>query len=1002
MANRSLNGVLKQICKLAAVPSAHELADHELLHRFLAEKDEGAFTVLVQRHGAMVLGVCRRKLKDAHDAEDACQAAFLVLAQKAASIRKATSLPSWLHGVAARVAGKLERERCRRCKREKKSQPRTTADPAAEASWREVQVILDEELRRLPERLRGPLILCYLQGQTRDEAARTLGVSVASLHGRLERGRAALCKQLTRRGLTLSAALTGAALGEGISRAALSPTVVLSTARAALLLARARAVDHGLVSTKVLSLAQEVTKNMLLTKLKLGISALLCAGLLAAALGGWLASVGAGQEAQAPPPAGSPQPAADKVPQAPATAAQPTLRRPGDARPAQDARLSGRVLDLEDKPVAGAKVYLLKWSPPDRTPPKVWAETDKDGRFSFTAPPSEGVLFVTATGYGPGWVMDPRSLGGPSAIQDKQMVRLARDDVPVSGRVIDLQGQPVAGATVRVHALQASLDGSLDKWLAAVKARRQGEFLPEQQYLSLYNVDGLAYFFPAVTTDKEGRFQLRGVGRERVVAFTVEEPTIETQVIHVLTRPGVGAGDVRVARSFIQSATGVKELLDIYYPPTFTHTAVPCRVVTGTVRDKATGKPISGAVVRDNQPVGRSGRYHRTTTDKKGCFRLTGLPLGPAGGAIPSFLVAFPPDGEPYLALIKEVRTDKETKEATLDFDLPRGVWLEGQVKDKATGRGVPAYVDYYVFADAKPEELRYGLAGQGGPYYRNPSQHGTNAEGKFRILAAPDRGLLGARAIGEHEGRYRTGAGADQIDEGTRGPDGRIVFGRTIPPVGVPADAFDTVVEIKPEKGATTVRCDVELDPGRTLTVKVRGPDGKPLDGLRVLGQLARDNGPRRGADLLPAEFPVYGLDGKGRTLMVEQPGKNLAARCEIKGDERGPVVIDLQPAATVVGRLVDDDGRPLARRDIFVTEVTPPLTAPSPFPAVYRQHSLHVRTDATGKFRIDGLIPGLSYRGAVPSLGPYVRGVFGDLSLKSGETKDLGDVRVKAGDSQ
>ncbi len=97
MANKSLNGVLQHICKLAAVQSARELADQELLHRFVAGKDEAAFTVLVQRHGPMILGVCRRMLGSAHDAEDACQASFLVLAQKAASIRKTTSLSSWLH-----------------------------------------------------------------------------------------------------------------------------------------------------------------------------------------------------------------------------------------------------------------------------------------------------------------------------------------------------------------------------------------------------------------------------------------------------------------------------------------------------------------------------------------------------------------------------------------------------------------------------------------------------------------------------------------------------------------------------------------------------------------------------------------------------------------------------------------------------------------------------------------------------------------------------------------
>src|SRR5262245_52714029 len=121
MADKSLNRALRHISRLAAVQTARGLADHELLKRFVGEKDEAAFAVLVERHGRMVLGVCRRALGSAHDAEDACQATFLVFAQKAGSIRKTTSLPSWLHGVASRVAANLKRERMRRCRRERES-----------------------------------------------------------------------------------------------------------------------------------------------------------------------------------------------------------------------------------------------------------------------------------------------------------------------------------------------------------------------------------------------------------------------------------------------------------------------------------------------------------------------------------------------------------------------------------------------------------------------------------------------------------------------------------------------------------------------------------------------------------------------------------------------------------------------------------------------------------------------------------------------------------------
>jgi RNA polymerase sigma factor (sigma-70 family) len=1034
MAKKSLRGPLHQALKVAAVRAAHGLCDRELLERFVAEKDEAAFAALVERHGPVVLGVCRRLLGSAHDAEDACQAAFLVLAQKAASVRKTTSLCGWLHGVASRVAGHVRRERLRRGRREQETRRPAVADPAAEVSWREVRAVLDEELERLPDRLRAPLILCYLDGRTRDVAAQQLGLSVACLHGRLERGRKALCEGLTRRGVTLSAALLAAAVGAGAARAALPPTTVLHTARAAALCGHGRALGNGLIPPEVLSLAQEVLTTMSLTKLKLGVCGLLCAGLLAAVLGGSLSSVGAGEQAQAPPAAGPSQPVAGQAPK-PAPAAQPAPRPAGEikyttvlrefktppgvrqaprqaaeARPAENLRVSGRVMGPDGKPVAGAKVYLLKWRPPpwlrqaeDKAPPKVWAETDKDGRFSFTAAQRDwGELFVTAAGYGPGWVIKPGRLQETWPIEDDQVVRLARDDVPVSGRLLDLQGQPVAGATVRVFALKASPDGSLDKWVEAVKKRRLGEDVPEQKYLSSYHVDGLAHLFPPLTTDKDGRFQVRGVGRERVVAFTVEGPAIETRVIHVLTRPGVGVGEVRVPEASITFGGGrVKELrLKPYYPPTFTHTADPCRVVIGVVRDQATGKPIAGAIVREEEPARYPLYYNRTTTDKEGRFRLTGLPLATPYGAGPS-VVALPPDGEPYLALVKRLPADKETKEAALDFDLPRGVWVEGQVKDKATGRGVVAQLRYVVFQRPTPPEPGVPIKappgfGSGGPYYRDPYGDRTDEEGKFRILAAQGRGLLGASAIGKERGRYRAGVGADKIEGLNKNK--RAAVAPVPEPFGLSAGSFDTVVEVNPERGAKSVRCDVVLDPGRTLTVQVRGPDGKPLDGARAHGQFARAY-PDWGQGVLPAEFTVYALGpGEGRTLLLDHPGRNLTARHEIKGDERGPVVVTLRPAAAAVGRLVDDAGRPLAH-----AEVSAHFRLAGDDRFLLRHHSRdQSRTDAEGMFRIDGLIAGVPYQGYYRPTPGYIHRIFADLSLKAGELKDLGDVTVKQGDSQ
>lgn len=295
MAKQPLNGVLQHIRKVAAVHTYRELSDCDLLERFVGARDEAAFTILIERHGPMVLGVCRRALPNFHDADDACQATFLVLARKASSVRKKTSLSAWLHGVACRVAANLKRDHARRKTREHGVDAPAPKDPAAEVSWREVQAILDDELQRLPERYRAPLILCYLECMTRDEAAMQLGLSPTTLYGRLERARDLMRACLTKRGLTLGAAVSAAIFGEGVVQAALAPTFVVSSTKAAMLVAAGQPLAEGVVATHVLAVTQEVIKTMFLTKLKLSTAAVLCAGLFVALIGGSLTSVGNAQ-----------------------------------------------------------------------------------------------------------------------------------------------------------------------------------------------------------------------------------------------------------------------------------------------------------------------------------------------------------------------------------------------------------------------------------------------------------------------------------------------------------------------------------------------------------------------------------------------------------------------------------------------------------------------------------------------------------------------------------
>jgi RNA polymerase sigma factor (sigma-70 family) len=233
MRDRQLNNVVRQIRRTVAARQTKELPDRELLERFVTHQDEDAFAAIVKRHGALVLGVCRRILCNDHDAEDACQATFLVLTRKARTITKRDSLASWLYGVASRIAGKL-RARVKRTAAEDVSAAQVAGpDIIGEITWREGLAVLDEELNRLPAAYRSALILCYLEGRRQDEAARELGCSLGVLCGRLVRARESLRKRLVRRGVPVPAALVGMVLVSFHARAALPAALAVRTAKAA-------------------------------------------------------------------------------------------------------------------------------------------------------------------------------------------------------------------------------------------------------------------------------------------------------------------------------------------------------------------------------------------------------------------------------------------------------------------------------------------------------------------------------------------------------------------------------------------------------------------------------------------------------------------------------------------------------------------------------------------------------------------------------------------------
>jgi RNA polymerase sigma factor (sigma-70 family) len=285
MQRTQLDNILRHLRRTVLSPDADD-TDARLLERFLRHRDEAAFESLVLRHGPLVLGVCRRVLRNEDDAEDAFQATFLVLVRKGASIHKRRTLGPWLYGVAHRTALETRRAMARRRAKQAAAMPRaeTSADGGDE-----LREVLDWELAALPDRYREVVILCDLEGKGRKEVAQELGCPDGTVASRLARGRSLLAKRLSRYGLA-----TGAVAA--VSQEAVSAALVSATVRAASL----STVAAGAVSARVSFLVERVVRSMLLIKLRTVTTVVLLVGVLGSGAG-WLCFH----------PAGAAQPKAD-------------------------------------------------------------------------------------------------------------------------------------------------------------------------------------------------------------------------------------------------------------------------------------------------------------------------------------------------------------------------------------------------------------------------------------------------------------------------------------------------------------------------------------------------------------------------------------------------------------------------------------------------------------------------------------------------------------------
>ncbi len=954
MASGQIVAAWRHLHRIFGAGTVSGLSDADLLGRFIAGRDEAAFAALVARHGPMVLSTCRGVLRSADDAEDAFQATFIVLARKAGTIWVGESLGGWLHRVARRIAVQASVDLARRRARERAGSDRPAGDPGP---WDDLIPLLHEEIGRLPEKYRAPIVLCDLGSLTRDEAAGQLGWPPGTVAGRLDRGRRLLRDRMARRGAAVGgglAAILAREAAASVPTALAGSTVGAATGRGAL------------ASASAISMSGRMMRAMMMSKLLKAAAVVLCAGALAAGL----IPMARGRDPISNPPdrPGFSPPA----PRGTAIVDEPA-RPPDPAAKVETTSLRGRVLDPEGKPFAGAKVY---WFGPEGRPidPGPKATSGVDGRFAFDVarPQADSVIGLVADAEGFG-------LGFPSRRFDgSEVPLLLLKDEPIVGRILDLQGRPVVGARVRGLELSVA-ENVLDRlkgpaaWLDALKAGRN----MNEKHVAFFNrfgqgrpmgrYDAFSAVRPPSETGADGKFRLLGVGVGRVLMAMIEGPTIESRVVFLLPAP---MDPVRIPAY----RPGTKRMgLDpeddaIFYGSTFDHVAGPGRAVEGTVRDADSGRPLPGFVLRsERKSFFERESHHVATVDADGRYRLGGLPEGSK-----LTLSALPTDDLPYPATSRPVEVGRGPGPLRLDLPLKRGVWVNGRVIDRATGQPSPrARVEYFVFV-ANPNVPKL-------PIRPIMDLRQADAEGRFRLVAYPGRGLVAAMDFGLHV----RGFGA----EGIAGERMQGMF-KTYPYLLNPSNV-STIVAIDPPPDAGSVVVDLVLETGRARKGTVLDPDGRPLSGCAVSG-LAEMSYTTLGAP----EFTVTGLvPGRPRRVVFRHDERKLIGVLAIAEAEGSPMTVTLGPWGAASGRLVDDDGNP--RRGALLL-----LMASGQDPFARGGEPIepqNFRLGPDGRFRVEGLIPGEHYqiqfdRESPGKPGPVAR----DLAVKPGEDRDLGDLKV------
>ena len=649
--------VTRQIESLFEGGSVAGLSDRHLVERFVSGRDavaETAFAALVVRHGPMVLAISRAILRDRDEADDAFQAVFLVLARKARSIGDADLLANWLYGVTMRTARKARTRLARRCKHEKAAVmrrlrsdsgvPIVVSPPEETVLASEQAEALYSEVERLPGPFRLPIVLCYFEGLTIDEAAHRLRCPAGTIRSRLARACDKLRPHLVRRGFALAAGATASALSSRSASASVSPSLCEMTTQAAAKFAAGQTAT-GATSAAAVTLAREVLRSLLIHRLKLVAAAFLFLGSVASGAG----FIGKASGRQT----GKPDlPIAAK--------ADDAEGKPGPGR----MFVVGRVLDPQGKPVANAviMVYAALQPPWHRTyagwkpEPIGTARSGAHGRFQADAPRTSSArhhlvgAVASAPGYGSGWV--DLEAGSERSEVDITL----RSEQVIKGRLFDVNGRPVQGVVIRV--------ATMGRFIPASLAAHRLEAIDGPSVHS-QSGNGLPAWPAPALSDADGRFTIRGVGQDLRVILAIEDPRFARQEYPVDTTRALVSEPVKLALE-------------------------PAQIIKGRVTDASTGKPIAHAALVINSRREDRNVISEFETDEEGRYRAN------PRTASRFEVLATAPDGRPNLGLSTKFDWPKGAIDYSVDLALPRGALIHGRVVEEKSGKPVAGARIYF------------------------------------------------------------------------------------------------------------------------------------------------------------------------------------------------------------------------------------------------------------------------------------------------------------------